>query len=363
MKIWRFLKYYGELRLKQNRLLQSLAVKTQRRDTPELAELNALEIVLQAIQAKVFSFFFISFLILLMILGLVLNVIPKLENRVNLDVTCESIEFDTPIALDLSDGLNASMNIGGSVFLHENWDVDFGLSTHYDSPLTLECVNKDRVIQIEQMHIPANSHVSIRRKNGSQLIAIEQMDSLDRITIGFQTDSAIIQFSNTTEFYQETLVNATSSGSGKIFTFELLESDFRWFNFTADNFSFINIQEPVIKGGEDVITSSIIKMDLCYTELNQDTIKLNYHDALEVNFTHPTMNQMALGSGVVKLQAAGVTDRVMGGRIQESGRITDFRPSYWLWLNNTTPPEVKSFVLTVVFSLIAFLFIRQRKNI
>ncbi len=364
MKIVAFIKRYFSLRRKQSYLLKILSIKDRKRDTPELAELRALESVLQPVQAKLFTYVFITLLSALIIAGFILNFIHASKSPVFLDVHCESIEFDTPLVIELSNKLNASMYAKGSINLSDDWQVDFGLSSLYQSPLSIDCKDVEDQIEIEHIHIPANSHITVRRQNNNHLLIIEPRDTIDPIEISFYTDSAFSSFDNSDQIFQERLIHAKSLGSNEEYTLEFSEPTLRWFNFQANHFSYLQQRQSVIKGGEERTTTSITKAGIYFEEIHQDTIKINYHDTLDVQFVHPTINQMEISSNMIHIQSRGITNHILGGSMHEQNRSElDLRPSIWVQVIETTAPEIKNFILAILLSVFGFVFIRQRKNI
>jgi hypothetical protein len=335
-------------------------IKNEKIDAEQLASLNS---VLDNVQSRIFSYVFWRILIIVLLSGILLNLIHVNESNIDLECNLNSLRFYTSKEIHLSDRYDNKITTPNFLKLQNKWSIIHELFPTQYEDLLIQNIANNSSIELNDFTIPAGSYVTIFYNQAGELeIKSELTDTTLQTELSLSCDSALLFTNLSTPLDSISHLDAKSLSGYKYSKIIISDPELSMKRVSMDSVFFLQY-----KTTEDFVQkqySSILQGQLKFTEFTDRHYSLNQDDTLAVDFARPIYAQLEIENNTIRFHAQGQASKILAGApLNKGAESLDLSPSYFNYLDSTVSSEWKNLFLTLVLSIVTFLFIRQRKDI
>jgi hypothetical protein len=324
--------------------------------------LVVLNPILDTVQSRIFSYVFWRILILILFGSIFLLVRHVEESNIMLKCNVNSIRFYTSKEIQLSSKYDR-IEVGNFIKLSKKWSVIQDLFPEEYEDLLLQNRAIISPIQIRNLTIPAGSYVTMHYNQSGELeIKSEFRDTTSQTDLVLTADSTLLYKNLTIPLESRFDINANSGLGYRFSKVVMSEPDISLHQVVMD--SIFLVQYRTMDGGASYRSPSILDGEVNFTEYSNRRYTLNEGDTLAVEFDQPIYVNLQINNNKIQINTQVVAKSVLAGKsFGNEIDDLDLTPTKFEYCDSSMTSEWKNLVLTLILSIVTFLFIRQRKDL
>ncbi len=318
--------------------------------------------ILDSVQSRIFSYIFwrIFFCIIIVSIFLIVWHVEKSDLLLKCDVN--SIRFYTSKEIRLSSKYD-KIEVGNFIKLSKKWSIIQDLFPEDCEDLLLQNSAEVSPMEIRNLTIPAGSFVTMSYNQSGELeIKSDFRDTTLQTDLVITADSALLYKNLNIPLESRFDINANSGTGYRFSKIVISEPDISLTRVMMD--SIFLMQYRTMEGGAPNRRSSILDGEVSFTEYSNRRYSLNEGDTLAVEFDQPVYANLEIINNRIQINTQGVAKKILAGKsFGNEADDLDLTPTFFNYLDSSIASEWKNLFLTLILSIVTFLFIRQRKDL